>query len=335
MDKKIAYFYGDQLEYVNHILHTYFNSTGFELHEIIESNKDYYRSRNPKERTNINACEFFMDKEILVDYPAAIYDKLVAFTQSKDYLITEDRQDTIIWLLYEFYSYNFSNTWLLEAIQDLEYYDFYTVVRPDMLRLFKSMHSFFTKDKPFDELKRTAKPVKIVYGNKEISLGNEDNWFFLHLKEYLEKYLKEKTIEEVEAEIRKYKRKAGVKSDHNQNRIVTQLYHFLQEETPYHDPRKRKTDKICTFIARFLEIMGYITIVPDTQEFDIKKEERKRMKTLKDWIATIRTKISENLKYEEIHGPYKSEANEILDDATFKPFKAPEDLNAPLRPKYW
>ena len=57
----------------------------------------------------------------------------------------------------------------------------------------------------------------MVYGNKEIALDNEDNWFFQHLKEYLDTYLKEKTIEEVNAD--------RTVSNNNKNRqIVISLY---------------------------------------------------------------------------------------------------------------
>ena len=185
----------------------------------------------------------------------------------------------------------------------------------------------------------SSKPIKIVYGNKEIALDNEDNWFFQHLKEYLDTYLKEKTIEEVHTELSLYKARVGAKSDHTINRIITQLYHFLQEETPYHDPQGKKTDKICTFIARFLSLMGYITILPDEEEFNIRQKERKKSKILRDWIATIRTKISDNLKWEETNGKFKSVTNEILSHKSYKEYNSEGvTLDTPLSelfPKYW
>lgn len=162
---------------------------------------------------------------------------------------------------------------------------------------------------------------------------------FQFLKEYLDTYLKEKTIEEVHTELSQYKARVGAKSDHTINRIITQLYHFLQEETPYHDPQGKKTDKICTFIARFLSLMGYITILPDEEEFNIRQKERKESKILKDWIATIRTKISDNLKWEETNGKFKSVTNEILSHKSYKEYNSEGvTLDTPLSelfPKYW
>ena len=254
-------------------------------------------------------------------------------------MITDDRQDTIIWLLPDFYSYNFASSKLFEATNDSGFYYFSEFVRPDMLRLFRSMYKLFTAQKPFDQLGVSSKPIKIVYGNKEIALDNEDNWFFQHLKEYLDTYLKEKTIEEVHTELSLYKARVGAKSDHTINRIITQLYHFLQEETPYYDPQGKKTDKICTFIARFLSLMGYITILPDEEEFNIRQKERKKSKILRDWIATIRTKISDNLKWEETNGKFKSVTNEILSHKSYKEYNSEGvTLDTPLSelfPKYW
>lgn len=332
-------FEGNQLEYVNNILSKYFDASGMEFYEILRKNRNLYQSQNLKESSGLNDYQFFIDKEIILEYPKAICSKLSNLTRGKNYLIKEDRQDTIIWLLYEFYRYNFVNTAIFEAVNDYNYYFFREFVRPDMLRLFKSMHSFFTKDKPFDQLYKTSKPIKIIYGNKEISLGNEHNWFFLHMKEYLDKYLEEKTIEEVDTELPKYKGKAGAKPDHDVNRIVTQLYHFLQEETPYHDPEGKKTDKICTFITYYLELLGYIIIAPDDMEFDIKKEDRKKTKLLKDWIATIRTKISENLKWEKTNGAFKSTTNEILSHGSYKENESgkcgPDTPIDEVSPTYW
>lgn len=330
-------FEGKDLKAIDTLLHTYFDASGWEFSELIQANRNYYIKQGASPHPD--QYEFFKDKDIIIDYPIDLYTKLEDFTRNDEYLITDDRQDTIIWLLPDFYSYNFASSKLFEATNDSGFYYFSEFVRPDMLRLFRSMHELFTAQKPFDQLGVSSKPIKIVYGNKEIALDNEDNWFFQHLKEYLDTYLKEKTIEEVHTELSQYKARVGAKSDHTINRIITQLYHFLQEETPYHDPLGKKTDKICTFIARFLSLMGYITILPDEEEFNIRQKERKKSKILKDWIATIRTKISDNLKWEETNGKFKSVTNEILSHKSYKEYNSEGvTLDTPLSelfPKYW
>lgn len=330
-------FEGKDLKAIDTLLRTYFDASGWEFSELIQANRNYYIKQGASPHPD--QYEFFKDKDIIIDYPIDLYTKLEDFTRNDEYLITDDRQDTIIWLLPDFYSYNFASSKLFEATNDSGFYYFSEFVRPDMLRLFRSMHELFTAQKPFDQLGVSSKPLKIVYGNKEIALKNEDNWFFQHLKEYLDTYLKEKTIEEVHTELSLYKDRVGAKSDHTINRIITQLYHFLQEETPYHDPLGKKTDKICTFIARFLSLMGYITILPDEEEFNIRQKERKKSKILRDWIATIRTKISDNLKWEETNGKFKSVTNEILSHKSYKEYNSEGvTLDTPLSelfPKYW
>lgn len=104
--------------------------------------------------------EFFKDKDIIIDYPIDLYTKLEDFTRNDEYLITDDRQDTIIWLLPDFYSYNFASSKLFEATNDYGFWYFSESVRPDMLRLFRSMHELFTAQKPFDQLGVSSKPIK-------------------------------------------------------------------------------------------------------------------------------------------------------------------------------
>ena len=60
---------------------------------------------------------------------------------------------------------------------------------------------------------------------------------------------------------------------------------------------------------------------------------------MKDWIATIRTKISDNLKWEETNGKFKSVTNEILSHKSYKEYNSEGvTLDTPLSelfPKYW
>ncbi|MFR3331245.1 MAG: hypothetical protein ACLTSL_14025 [Odoribacter splanchnicus] len=330
-------FEGKDLKTINTLLSTYFDASGWEISEILEINKRRYLEKGAT--SHPDQYEFFKDKDIFVDFPEELFDKLYAFTREEEYLITDDNQDTVIWLLPDFFNYKVCDSCIFDAITDYNYATFFDCVRPDMLQLFKSMHELFTADRPFDQFYRSPKPIKIIYGNKEITLKNKENWFFHHLKEYLDTCLKEKTLEEVEKELSLYKNKVGAKSDHTINRIITQLYHFLQEETPYRDPQGKKTDRICIFIARFLELMGHITIVPDEQEFEIKRKDRKKAKILKDWVATIRTKISDNLKWEAANGKFRSATNEVFAHKAYKKYDFKNvTLKTPIRemyPKYW
>ena len=172
-------FEGKDLKAIDTLLRTYFDASGWEFSELIQANRNYYIKQGASPHPD--QYEFFKDKDIIIDYPIDLYTKLEDFTRNDEYLITDDRQDTIIWLLPDFYSYNFASSKLFEATNDSGFYYFSEFVRPDMLRLFRSMYKLFTAQKPFDQLGVSSKPIKIVYGNKEIALDNEDKWLFQHL----------------------------------------------------------------------------------------------------------------------------------------------------------
>ena len=95
--------------------------------------------------------------------------------------------------------------------------------------------------------------------------------------------------------------------------------------------------KICIFITKFLEVLGFLTIVPDDDEFNIKTEEKKRSKILKDWITNTRTNIQYNLKREKERGSYKSKKQEFFEKASVKMGTSEEGktLMEQYNPKYW
>ena len=64
------------------------------------------------------------------------------------------------------------------------------------------------------------------------------------------------------------------------------------------------------------------------------QKERKESKILKDWIATIRTKISDNLKWEETNGKFKSVTNEILSHKSYKEYNSEGGLWIPCSVNY-
>lgn len=323
---KPAAFAGHELKYVTDILTKYFDASGFEFYDLMQRNRDYYYSKGVGSYT-ANDIEFFKDKNIRIDYEISLYDKIEKFTTSPSYLITESKQDTVVWLLFQFYKWEIGDSTLFNGIFDTDYYYFDQNVRRDMLTLYKAIQELFTDQQPI-VIPNQDKPLKIIYGKKEVKLNNNSNWFFKHLHEYLTTFLEENTLKNVEEELQKYVNRVGAKSDYNMNRIITQLYHFLQEETPYKSPEKRITDNICTFIVHFLEILDFIKILPDEEEGNINL---KKEKTLSEWIRAIRTRIHECLKKEQQDGPYKSLMNQILSDKSFRNISERESL---LK-KYW
>ena len=106
-------FEGKDLKAIDTLLHTYFDASGWEFSELIQANRNYYIKQGASPHPD--QYEFFKDKDIIIDYPIDLYTKLEDFTRNDEYLITDDRQDTIIWLLPDFYSYNFASSKLFEA----------------------------------------------------------------------------------------------------------------------------------------------------------------------------------------------------------------------------
>ena len=109
-------FEGKDLKAIDTLLHTYFDASGWEFSELIQANRNYYIKQGASPHPD--QYEFFKDKDIIIDYPIDLYTKLEDFTRNDEYLITDDRQDTIIWLLPDFYSYNFASSKLFEATND-------------------------------------------------------------------------------------------------------------------------------------------------------------------------------------------------------------------------
>ncbi|CDB06806.1 putative uncharacterized protein [Odoribacter splanchnicus CAG:14] len=130
-------FEGKDLKAIDTLLHTYFDASGWEFCELIQANRNYYIKQGASPHPD--QYEFFKDKDIIIDYPIDLYTKLEDFTRNDEYLITDDRQDTIIWLLPDFYSYNFASSKLFEATNDSGFYYFSEFVRPKDLKVIDTL----------------------------------------------------------------------------------------------------------------------------------------------------------------------------------------------------
>lgn len=355
-------FNGGDLKEILPVMQKHFSFTLFEINGMLDwCNKKLYNNQATEtsvdekgmHHSRFNPKKFFIEENhpITIVYPESLAKKIQEFFDDESNLIKDEKQKIILWIMFYVYSESiiepdYSECW------DYNYRIFYEFVRPDMLALYKFLHdnhkNFSSdqqeyKDSPKYRMEGAwsdpYKNITLSYGKHSLTLNNMNNWFLTHLTEYLCQYLKEDDIKEVEFELKEYKNRVGAKPDHDFHRIVTQLYHFLQDETPYHDPEGKTTDKICTFITKFLEVLGFLTIVPDDDEFNIKKEEKKRSKILSTWVNNIRTNIKYNLEREKERGAYKSKKQEFFEKASIQPESNEEEEGKTLmeiwNPKYW
>lgn len=356
-----CHFNGGDLKEILPILKKHFSFTLLEIQGMLEwCNNNIYNGEATETTCNEEGSfhnnyrleEFFIEgnKPVHLTYPESLFNRIIAFFNDKSNLITDDKQNTILWIMFYVYSESSIEPNYFGEYGDYNYRIFHEFVRPDMLALYKFLHDNYKQFpdaqkgyknhptyRPMDTWNNPFKDVTLTLGRHSITLNNSNNWFLTHLAEYISQYLKEDNIKDVDFELKEYKNKVGAKSDHDFHRIVTQLYHFLQDETPYHNPEGKTTDKICIFITKFLEVLGFLTIVPDDDEFNIKTEEKKRSKILKDWITNTRTNIQYNLKREKERGAYKSKKQEFFEKASVKMGTSEEGktLMEQYNPKYW
>lgn len=272
--------------------------------------------------------QFFIEgeRDIYIPLPENVMIPLLELLENGNVKL-EDKQSTTIGLALYIYCGASCEPNYFEILGDYNYMEFYDVVRPDMLKLLEFLSTNF---RHFQETRKSFKvdsktrdlidfqndkELTIIYRNRTLKLQNLNDWFLIHLTEYLAKYLTESNGDEAREELQKYKQKVGARPEHNMNRVITQLYHFLQEETSYNSPEKRITDNTCIFIIKVLGMLNLISILPDEDEGDSSK---KGMKTLKEWIPYIRSRIKYNLAREEEKGPYKSKIQEFMESKAVK-----------------
>ena len=237
---------------------------------------------------------------------------------------------TALWVMFYIYgecertpelTYPFD--WNYENI-DWNYYNYKTKIEPDFLRLYhfikrlerekekmkkeeeKRMLLQQQKDKntkeEAEEQQEQNETIRITFNKTSIKLDNHSNWFWIHLKEYLENHLEKEAKKNITEKLKNLKGKAGAKEDRDTNRIIYQLYTFLKDH-PKFKSGKRISNSICEFIMEALEVIPrpepfpefYIPVSTETMRtriFDLTKEDGKG--------KSIRSKRNENLNSRNI-----------------------------------
>lgn len=304
--------------------------------EYIEEKRVY---SNPENRDNYiieqrypKLEDFFFqeNKHIVLRFPSCeALEKVNNFIKKHEF---DPVTETALWVMFYIYgeceripvlTYPFD--WNYENI-DWNYYNYKTKIEPDFLRLYHFIKRLEReKEKMKEEEKRMLlqqqkkqkdkntkeeaeeqqeqnETIRITFNKTSIKLDNHSNWFWIHLKEYLENHLEEEVKENITEKLKNLKGKAGAKEDRDTNRIIYQLYTFLKDHPKFKSGRGI-SNSICEFIMEALEVIPrpkpfpefYIPVSTETMRtriFDLTKENGKG--------KSIRSKRNENLNSKNI-----------------------------------
>lgn len=134
-----------------------------------------------------------------------------------------------------------------------EYYDYIDKIRPDMLKLYLSLHQ--RKRAVSDKLKIS------IQGNPLIEIENYERWFENILLTYLDKYLGVTNKEEALNELNTlYSETQGrkIKDNYYRNYVLTSMFLFVQQYIIHSDVNK-VTVKQCSFLHKYLTALNIIT----------------------------------------------------------------------------
>lgn len=135
---------------------------------------------------------------------------------------------------------------------DPDFYEYVTMVRPEMLKLYLALHG--GKNKYHDD-------CRIAFGNlRSIHIDTERPWLQMAIDDYLNKYLGVKDVHEAELELLNvYGGKVGRKQNHDADRMLWGTYHMLQQTMNLKSKSKMSvTNKQSRFISQILIMLNML-----------------------------------------------------------------------------
>jgi hypothetical protein len=137
------------------------------------------------------------------------------------------------------------------------YWEYVTLVRPEMLKLYKALNNGKTK---------YTNCCKITIGdNKPIAIDKEIPWFQMALGRYLHEYLGVENVKEAELELLNvYGGKYGRKQHTEEVRLIWGTYHLLQMSDQFKsDPDQLVTNLQCRLISDLLILFEWLEPTED------------------------------------------------------------------------
>ena len=177
-------------------------------------------------------------------------------------------------------------------MRDNNYWEYVTLVRPEMLKLYIALNNGKTKYTNF---------CKITIGdNKPIAIDKELPWFQMAVGRYLHEYLGVKDVKEAELELLNvYGGKYGRKQHTEEVRLIWGTYHLLQMSDQFKSATNQLvTNNQCRLISDLLILFKWL---PSTEDDGMLVKQRihhylKNFDSLDELITATEYKLSPNNK---------------------------------------
>ena len=177
-------------------------------------------------------------------------------------------------------------------MRDNNYWEYVTLVRPEMLKLYITLNNGKTKD---------TNSCKITIGdNKPIAIDKELPWFQMAIGRYLHEYLGVENVKEAELELLNvYGGKYGRKQHTEEVRLIWGTYHLLQMSDQFKSATNQlMTNNQCRLISDLLILFKWL---PSTEDDGMLVKQRihhylKNFDSLDELITATEYKLSPNKK---------------------------------------
>ena len=177
-------------------------------------------------------------------------------------------------------------------MRDNNYWEYVTLVRPEMLKLYITLNNGKTK---------YTNSCKITIGdNKPIEIDKQLPWFQMAVGRYLHEYLGVENVKEAELELLNvYGGKYGRKQHTEEVRLIWGTYHLLQMSDQFKSATNQlMTNNQCRLISDLLILFKWL---PSTEDDGMLVKQRlrhylKNFDSLDELITATEYKLSPNKK---------------------------------------
>lgn len=204
----------------------------------------------------------------------------------------------IYWLLAYFITRNPAQETIERSMKDEKLEEFLLNVNPDMNNLLR----FIQENQQWLTYKnKNSQPIQIKTAYGDIHLSNKNNWFWQHLKEYIQEYCEPELVDDNSP-------RRGAPQDKVTNTIIIQLYRFFKDRSTAKDDNKISKG-VCLLIIMFLHIIHKIHCHTE-KEIEELRQLKKRSegeekeyysnyldmtKMQSEWIKLVRERIRDNM----------------------------------------
>jgi len=268
----------DVLQEIEPLLYKLYGLNKYWLHNAIHFAKDKLLY-DPKEEGKVDSDNYIY----LPLSPKYSCDWFNDFCQ-KYKIATDSTTAKVLHFVYKFFPID--DPFMTE---NNNYWEYVTLVRPEMLQLYKILHGGRT---------RFRRNITITYGQKSITVDKELPWLQMELERYLDKYLGVEDVAEAEDELKTlYKGKAGPRQNIETARVIWGTFHLLNMTNESEIPQITSVSKPHSkLVAEFLILLGWLPKYESDGEHvrALMNYYKKKYKTIDELIKPMSYKLSPN-----------------------------------------